>query len=65
MGSTLVVDDAPMARYPMDDFRLATSSMKVAASFSLPSAPGVTTSYHGRQIPVGYARIGVDEVMKG
>src|SRR5664279_3609546 len=75
VGSTPVVDDALMARYPVDDITERTNcelhmamkniSMKVAAGFALPSEPGVTTSYHGCPIPAGYARVGMDEFMKG
>ena len=38
-------------------------SFKVAVGFALPCEPGA--SFHCRQIPAGYARVGVDEVLKG
>jgi hypothetical protein len=38
-------------------------SMKVVVGYALPCEPGVT--WHGRQIPDSYARVGVDEVLRG
>ena len=68
-----LMDDAPMARYPVDDITerkncelhqsMKNISMKVAVGFALPSEPGAC--FHGCQIPAGYARVGVDEVLKG
>ena len=36
-------------------------SFKVAVGFALPNEPGA--SYHLGQIPAGYARVGVDEII--
>ena len=68
-----VIDDtagATMVRYPVDEVEARTAcelhvtvkniSMKVALGFALPCPPEAT--YHGSQIPAGYARVGVDEV---
>ena len=74
VGSTGVrADDALMARYHVDDITerkncelhqsMKNISMKVAVGFALPSEPGAC--FHGCQIPVGYAHVGVDKVMKG
>ena len=73
MASSKQPDDALMARYPVDDITerencelhqsMKNISMKVAVGFALPSEPGAC--FHGYQIPAGYARVGVDEVMKG
>ena len=59
--------------YPVDHIKVQTMcelhtkmknlSMKVAAGTSLEITPGVT--FHGRLIPTGYARVGVDEIVKG
>jgi hypothetical protein len=38
-------------------------SMKVAVGYALSYEPGV--SWHGREIPVGYARVRVDEIVSG
>jgi len=66
-------DEAPTARCPVDDISERTNchliqimkniSLKVAVGCALPSGPGACI--HGRPIPAGYARVGVDEVMKG
>jgi hypothetical protein len=68
-----VMDDAPMARYPMDDIRERANCqlhqstknipIKVTVGFALPSEPGACL--HGGQISAGYARVEVDKVMKG
>jgi len=68
-----LMDEAPMARYPVDDITekkmcdlhqsMKNISFKVAVGFALPSEPGAR--FHGSQIPAGYARVGVDEVLKG
>jgi hypothetical protein len=74
MASTgLGADEAPMGRYPMDEIKDKTSceihqsmkniSMKVAVGYALSCEPGVT--WHSRQIPDGYACIGVDEIVPG
>src|SRR3954464_5387153 len=59
-----------MVHYPVDEVeaRIACElhvtvkniSMKVALGLALPCPPEAT--YHGSQIPAGYARVGVDEV---
>jgi hypothetical protein len=69
----LLLDDAPMACYPVDDIterqncelheKMKNISMKVAIGFSLPSAP--EQLLHCRPIPAGYALVRMDEVMKG
>jgi hypothetical protein len=69
----LGADEVPMGCYPMDEIKNKTSSeldqlmkntsMKVADSYALSCEPGVT--WHSRQIPVGYARVGVDEIVPG
>jgi hypothetical protein len=69
----LGADEAPMGRYPVDEIKAKTHceryqlmkniSMKVAVGYALSSEPGVT--WHSRQIPDGYARVGVDEVLRG
>jgi hypothetical protein len=69
----LGADEAPMGRYPMDEIKGKTHcelyqsmkniSMKVAVGYALPIQPGVT--WHSHQIPDGYARVGVDEVLRG
>ena len=38
-------------------------SFKVEVGYALPNEPGA--SYHLGQIPAGYARVGVDEIMVG
>ena len=38
-------------------------SMKVAVGYALPNEP--EASYHNGDIPAGYARVGVDEIMPG
>lgn len=80
VGSTVVLpdrdalmDEAPMARYPVDDITekkmcdlhrsIKNISFKVAVGFALPNEPGARL--HGSQIPAGYARVGVVEVLKG
>ena len=37
--------------------------MKVATGFALPYGPGAL--WHGTEIPAGYARVGVDEILTG
>jgi hypothetical protein len=59
--------------YPVDGIKESTScelhqrmkniSMKVAVGQALPSSPDVR--WHGREIPAGYAKVGVDEIMPG
>jgi hypothetical protein len=66
-------DEAPMDRYPVDDISKKTScemhvpmkniSMKVEVGYVLPSGPRQT--WHGREIQVGYARVGVDAIVPG
>jgi hypothetical protein len=66
-------DEAPMGRYPVDEIKGKTHcelyqsmkniSMKVAVGYALPCEPGVT--WHCHQIPDSYARVGVDEVLRG
>ena len=61
------------AIYPVDQIKVQTMcelhtkmknlSMKVADGTALENTPGVT--FHGRPIPAGYARVGVDEIVKG
>jgi hypothetical protein len=74
MASTGVgADDASMDRYPVDDITDKTNyelhqatkniSMKVAVGYALSCEPGV--SWHGREIPVGYAHVEVDEIVSG
>jgi hypothetical protein len=77
MASTrLGADETPMdryQRYPVDGIKDKTPcehhqsmkniSMKVAAGYAISCEPGVT--WHSRQIPVGYARVGVDEIVPG
>ncbi len=68
-----LMDDALMARYPVDDITerencelhqsMKNISMKVAVGFALPSEPGAC--FHGGQILAGYARVRVDEGLKG
>jgi hypothetical protein len=69
----LGADEAPMGRYPMDEIKGKTHCeiyqsmknicMKVAVGYALHIQPGVT--WHSRQIPDGYAHVGVDEVLRG
>jgi hypothetical protein len=69
----LGADKAPMGLYPMDEIKGKTHcelhrsmkniSMKVAVGCDLSYEPGVT--WHSRQIPDGYARVGVDEIVPG
>jgi hypothetical protein len=59
--------------YPVDGIKESTScelhqrmkniSMKVAVEQALPSGPDVR--WHGREIPAGYAKVGVDEIVTG
>ena len=59
--------------YPVDGIKESTScelhqkfkniSMKVAVGQALPSGPDA--SWHGREIPAGFAKVGVDEIMTG
>ena len=74
MGSTgVLVDDALLARYPIDDINETTTCelhmklkniyMKVAVGFDLPNEPEVTIP--SNPIPAGYARVGVDKLMSG
>ena len=74
VGSTGVrADDAPLARYPVDDIKERTNcelhqkmkniSMKVAVGVALSNAHEATI--HGNPIPAGYACVGVDEVLPG
>jgi hypothetical protein len=59
--------------YPVDGIKESTSyelhqrmkniSMKVAVEQALPSGPDVR--WHGREIPAGYAKVEVDEIMTG
>ena len=68
-----LVDEAPMDCYPVDDIREKTNcelhqsmkniSMKVVVGFALACEPGAR--WHGGDIPAGYARVGVDEVLPG
>ena len=61
------------ATYPVDQIQGRTNcelhikmrnlSIKVAVGFALENIPGATL--HGGQIPAGYARVGVDEIMNG
>jgi hypothetical protein len=69
----LGADEAPMGRYPVDEIKDKTRCelhqsmknifMKVAVGYALSCEPGVT--WHSRQIPDGYARVGVDEIVPG
>jgi hypothetical protein len=64
-------DEAPMDGYPVDGIKDKTPcelhqsmrniSMKVAVDYALYCEPKVT--WHSHQIPVGYARVGVDEIV--
>ena len=59
--------------YPVDGIKESTScelhqkfkniSMKVAVGQALPSGPDAR--WHGREIPAGFAKVGVDEIMTG
>ncbi|KAI5019892.1 hypothetical protein ZWY2020_044780 [Hordeum vulgare] len=59
--------------YPVDGIKESTScelhqkfkniSMKVAVGQALPSGPDARC--HGREIPAGFAKVGVDEIMTG
>ncbi|KAI4980524.1 hypothetical protein ZWY2020_021009 [Hordeum vulgare] len=59
--------------YPVDGIKESTScelhqkfkniSMKVAVGQALPSGPDARR--HGREIPAGFAKVGVDEIMTG
>ena len=67
------VDVSPMERYPVDNIEEKTDcelhqpmkniSMKVALGFALKFDPAAR--WHGREIPAGYARVGVDEILSG
>jgi hypothetical protein len=69
----LRADEAPMDRYPVDGIKNKTScelhqsikntSMKVAVGYALPCEPGVR--WHCREIPAGYAYVGMDEIVSG
>jgi hypothetical protein len=69
----LGADEAPMGRYAVNEIKGKTHcelyqsmkniSMKVVVGYALPIQLGVT--WHSRQIPDGYARVGVDEVLRG
>ena len=75
--SEVPADDARMidgsAGYPVDGIKDQTPrelhqtmknlSVKVALGFGLPCATNAT--WHGHEIPAGYARVGVDEIMPG
>ena len=76
VGSTQLEASAcepPAARYPVDDVTEKTDcelhmsmrniSLKVAVGYALPNQPGA--SYHLGDIPAGYARVGVDEIVPG
>ena len=76
MGSTQLEASAALeqsaAHYPVDDITEKTDcelhmlmniSFKVAVGYALPNQFGA--SYHLGQIPVGYARVGVDEILPG
>jgi hypothetical protein len=64
-----MIEDGP--GYPVDGIKESTScelhqrmkniSMKVAVGQALPSGPDVR--WHGCEIPAGYAKVGVDEIM--
>ena len=66
-----VIDGGP--GYPVDGIReqipcrlhqqMKNLSVPVAVGYALPCPPG--TKWHGRDIPAGYAKVGVDEVLKG
>jgi hypothetical protein len=70
-STRLGADEAPMGCYPVDEIKGKTHcelhqsmkniSMKVAVSYALSCEPGVT--WHSRQIPDGYAHVGVDEIV--
>jgi hypothetical protein len=72
-NDAMLLDDAPMARYPVDDVtdkkscelrqKMANLSMKVAVGYAIPSSPGQL--YHCRLIPPGYACVGLNEFMQG
>jgi hypothetical protein len=67
----LGADEAPMDSYPVDGIKdkipcelhqsMKNIPMKVAVSYALSCQPGVT--WHPRQILVGYARVGMDEIV--
>ena len=38
-------------------------SVKVAVGFAFP--PSAKATWHGREIPAGYARVGVDQIVPG
>jgi hypothetical protein len=74
MASTgLGADEAPMDRYPVDGIKEKTPcelhqsmkniSMKMAIGYASSCEPRVT--WHFCEIPVGYARVGVDEIVPG
>jgi hypothetical protein len=62
-----------MGCYPVDEMKGKTHCelyqsmknifMKVVVGYALSCEPGVT--WHSLQIPDGYARVGVDEVLRG
>jgi hypothetical protein len=66
-----MIEDGP--GYPVDGIKESTScelhqrmkniSMKVAVGQALPSGPDVR--WHGCEIPAGYAKVGVDEIVTG
>ena len=59
--------------YPVDGIKESTScelhqkfkniSMKVAIGQALPTVPDAC--WHGREIPAGFAKVGVDEILTG
>jgi hypothetical protein len=59
--------------YPVDGIKGSTScelhqrmkniSMKVTVGQALPSGPDIR--WHGREIPVGYDKVGVDKIVTG
>ena len=74
----LAAHDEPMdgelqTRCPVDDITEKTPcdldqsmkniSFKVAVGYALPNHPGAT--FHGGEIPAGFARVGVDKVLPG
>jgi hypothetical protein len=66
-------DEAPMDRYPVDDIREKTScelhvgvrnlSLKAADGYALTCES--TTLWHCNEIPDGYGRVGVDQLVPG
>ena len=70
-GDARVIDGGP--GYPVDGImeqipcelhqKMKNLSMLVALGYALPCPPG--TKWHTREIPDGYTKVGVDEILTG